>query len=402
MSSPQTDRLHGLDAVRGIALLLGLFFHAALSFLPGDQLWIAIDTERSHLVSGLSFTLHMFRMTVFFLIAGYFGRLMIHRRGWAGFTADRLKRIGVPMVVFWPILIVLFTTLAIWSMIVANGGTMPENPPPPPPLTLQTFPLTHLWFLYFLLLCYAGALALRAVLSLTRTKTLLGRVSDAILGKFAPLPLFPLLMAVPTAIALYYHPMWFAAFGIPTPEYGFVPNRAASIAYGGAFALGWLLQRQSDFITRLTKLWPLYLVIAAGLTAYCLSVVSTTISFAFFFEGQEKLFYVSAYAAAIWFWTFGFIGLCLKLFATENRVVRYIADSSYWLYLIHLPLIMALQIWVSQWTWPAEAKYAFIVGLSFPLLLASYHLVVRRSFIGSILNGKKHPKTNQIPEEQAI
>ena len=29
------SRLHALDAVRGFALLLGVAFHAALSFMPG-------------------------------------------------------------------------------------------------------------------------------------------------------------------------------------------------------------------------------------------------------------------------------------------------------------------------------------------------------------------------------
>jgi uncharacterized membrane protein len=33
-ASNGSDRLHGLDAVRGYALLLGIVFHATASFLP--------------------------------------------------------------------------------------------------------------------------------------------------------------------------------------------------------------------------------------------------------------------------------------------------------------------------------------------------------------------------------
>ena len=34
------DRLHGLDAVRGYALLLGIVYHATMSFLPGAPIWV--------------------------------------------------------------------------------------------------------------------------------------------------------------------------------------------------------------------------------------------------------------------------------------------------------------------------------------------------------------------------
>ena len=41
-----TDRLHGLDALRGGALLLGVVLHASLSFFP-QQAWIVADDSRS-------------------------------------------------------------------------------------------------------------------------------------------------------------------------------------------------------------------------------------------------------------------------------------------------------------------------------------------------------------------
>ena len=37
---------------------------------------------------------------------------------------------------------------------IRNGGTIPTDGPPPPPLTLETFPLTHLWFLWVLLILW--------------------------------------------------------------------------------------------------------------------------------------------------------------------------------------------------------------------------------------------------------
>jgi len=399
MSIVTPGRLHGLDAVRGGALLLGIVFHAGFSFFPGDQFWLIMDTQRSAAVSGLSYVLHIFRMTIFFLLAGYFGRMQTARLGVPSFMRDRLKRVAAPMIIFWPIMMVCFTILAIWGFVVANGGVIPENPPEPPAMTLQTFPLTHLWFLYVLLLLYAGMLVGRALLSALRVRTALGRMSDWVLRHVSRLGVLPIVMAMPIAVAILYHQNWHPFFGIPTPEYGFVPNRVSVIAYGGAFGLGWLLQREPDHLRRATKLWPLFLLGAVALTGYCLAMVGTTVTYYQPLSEQAAAIYPWAYALAIWFWTFGLIGLALKVWSEESPARRYIADASYWLYLIHLPIIMALQILVSQWALPAELKYAAILGLSIPLMLVSYEILVRYTFIGRLLNGRKRSRSPRHKKE---
>jgi len=389
LSKPPQERWHGLDALRGGALLLGILFHAAFSFFPGDQLWTVMDTQRSGALSGIAFILHIFRMTLFFVLAGYFGRMMFHRVGTGAFIKDRLKRISLPLIIFWPIMIVCFIALMIWAVVVANGGAIPKNQPPPPPMSLATLPLTHLWFLYSLLLLYGVMLLARGLLSVLKLGPVLGRLIDQALRLTAPIGLLPLLLAIPTAAALWHHTNWHPFFGIPTPEYGFVPNRAAIIAYGTAFVLGWALHRQPEHMQRATKLWSAYLLGAAALSAYCLTSVGVKVSYFQPLPEGSKHFYVMAYALSIWCWTFGLIGLSLRVWAKESPIRRYIADASYWLYIIHLPIIMALQIWVSQWAWPAELKYAMILTISIPLMLLSYEFLVRYSFIGWVLNGKK-------------
>jgi hypothetical protein len=42
--------------------------------------------------------------------------------------------------------------------------------------------------------------------------------------------------------------------------------------------------------------------------------------------------------------------------------------------------------------WPAEAKMALVLGVAFPLMFASYELMVRHSFVGAILNGRRAPR----------
>lgn len=145
------DRLHGLDAVRGYALMLGVVFHATMSFLPGPQFWMVKDTQSSQFLSGLFFWSHSFRMTTFFLVAGFFAHMTFHRRGARSFIIDRIKRIALPLVVFWPLMITSIGLASGYAVYVATG-VFPTKPPAGPPPPRFFFLLTHLWFLYSLLL----------------------------------------------------------------------------------------------------------------------------------------------------------------------------------------------------------------------------------------------------------
>ena len=66
-------RLPALDAVRAVALLLGIALHATLSFVPqaGPDAWPISDMQKSSELSVLMFVIHVFRMSAFFVVAGF-------------------------------------------------------------------------------------------------------------------------------------------------------------------------------------------------------------------------------------------------------------------------------------------------------------------------------------------
>ena len=90
-----------------------------------------------------------------------------------------------------------------------------------------------------------------------------------------------------------------------------------------------------------------------------------------------------------WLMVLGSIGLANRLFQRESKLFRYMADSSYWLYLTHLPPVLLMQ-WLFLFL-PAPALVKFTLGFLATLLIlfASYELLVRHTVIGRILNGKK-------------
>lgn len=104
-----------------------------------------------------------------------------------------------------------------------------------------------------------------------------------------------------------------------------------------------------------------------------------------------KLAYSAAYAVAAWLLVFGFLGLFRRYCNHPSNTWRYLADASYWFYLVHLPILFFIQIPLAPvpLAWPI--KVLIITGLTFAILLLSYHFLVRSTFIGVILNGRKYP-----------
>ena len=388
-SSP--ERLHALDAVRGFALLLGIVFHAALSFVPAPtRFWVIQDTHPTMTLALLFFVIHVFRMTIFFVMAGFFARMSFHRRGTLGFVTDRLRRIGLPLLIGWPILFAAIVIVTTWASGFPHGGPVGGNRWPP---VLPRFPLLHLWFLYVLLELYAATLLLRGYVAwLDRTGQFRAGI-DRLFARLMGSRLAPALLAVPIGLALSLDPTWIGWFGIRTPDGSLLTNAQALIGYGTALGVGWLLHRRIDLLGMLQARWLFNLVVAVILIAisFVLTLLLSDPAGRPLPIGIETIRLASAiiYAPAIWTATFAGIGLALRFLPDSSTTRRYLADSSYWLYLIHMPIVMALQVAVSQLDWPWPFKFATILLVALALMLASYQWLVRYSFIGTLLNGRR-------------
>jgi peptidoglycan/LPS O-acetylase OafA/YrhL len=389
---PPSNRLHALDAVRAIALLLGVFLHTGMSLVSGYPIWIVQDSQ-ADAVFGLTFFVpHIFRMTLFFLIAGYFARLALNAKGFLGFTMDRTKRIALPFIVLWLPIFSAIVAIVIWGAIKANGGTPPEGETPP--LTAETFPLTHMWFLYVLAIFYAVCIPLAGLMRLVDRADISGRVIDAIVRLFARTPLGLIVLAAPMTVWFMQAPEWWAWLGIPTPDRGLIPNSGALLAYGLAFATGWVVHRSSDLVLEAWKRsWWINLAAALGLTVWLVTQLGLIPSFIPVAPGLDRLPVAAGYMLAVWTWTFGLTGLALIVFKRKSAFWRYQADASYWVYLMHIPVVMALQVLVSDWPVPGILKLVGILAVTMAVLLGSYHLLVRRTWVGGWLNGRRHGKT---------
>jgi len=378
------ERLHALDAVRGYALLLGIVLHATMSFLPAPtRIWMIQDGHPSLTLGVLFFVIHVFRMTTFFLIAGFFAHMSFQRRGAFGFIRDRLQRIAVPLLVGWPMVFAATAVVIFWAANFPNGGPVPGGPGWPP--ALPRFPLAHFWFLYVLLELYAAVLVLRTGMAWLDQTGRIHASIDRLIAMVMRSPLAPAILALPIGTILILDPTWFGWLGVRTPDSSLITNLQAWIGFGTAFGFGWLLHRQVDLLKILERRGLLNLVLATGLIAASFVLASVPPPR----PDAVRLAGAICYAPAIWATSFAAIGLALRFLSGFSPVRRYLADASYWLYLIHLPILMVLQVAVSQLDWPGMVKFAGILLVALPAMLASYQLLVRNTFIGVVLNGRR-------------
>ena len=108
-------------------------------------------------------------------------------------------------------------------------------------------------------------------------------------------------------------------------------------------------------------------------------------------DPSMKAFAAAVYAFAVFTATFAAISLSLRFMSGYSAVRRYLADASYWIYLIHLPLVMAGQVLMLEVALPWWGKLGAVVGGIMVVSLLSYELLVRHTFVGKALNGRRVP-----------
>ena len=135
------------------------------------------------------------------------------------------------------------------------------------------------------------------------------------------------------------------------------------------------------------------LVLPAGLVvSFVPELSSSKVGFWWFLKNSLQVLYA-------WGMCIGLIGFFRAIFNREQRVVRYLADASYWIYLIHLPLVIFMQLIMRDWKLPSGGKFFFTFFGITALLLLIYQLGIRYTPIGTLLNGKKFRTSSRTVED---
>ncbi len=320
-------------------------------------------------------------MSLFFLLSGYFAKLMIQRKGLKPFLWNRGIRIALPFVVFWPLLMVATTIVFVFAFsyvkepqglmrLINEGSKNPEAAKSSTPYTTM-----HLWFLYYLMI-FSLIAAVGSRWTALRFDWLFQRKW---LLALSPLALVPGMMG--------------GGLPIAAPE-SFVPTWWPFAYYGLFYWFGWQLFGREVLLERLQpRCW--LLVLASSILFvphYCLLPVlditliqKTTESRplpAPFFESV-----LAAYLSALL--TLSALLVGQRFLARSNAWLKFCADASYWVYLIHLPIIFFLQTLLIPIALPVLGKLLLVTVVTWLLCLATYVVFVRYTPIGWMLNGRR-------------
>lgn len=355
-SSPAPARFHDLDALRAFAMLLGIALHACLFLMPGDDWPIqdrwadSLDLEDNPyaLLFGV---IHGFRMPVFYMISGFFTAMLWQSRGLGGLARHRLHRIGLPL---------LAGTLTI--IPATNAFFIPVTPLSWTYSWLSS--LAHLWFLWYLILMAAVFIAC------TR------------LGLRFRHPAWWLL--VPASILPQYlmREGMIGADGSP----GLIPIPHVFGYYLVFYLFGVFFYQKRIEVRRWWSAGLVPAILVAMPAGYLMLDPESM--------GITPSNAVRGTAAAIgavytWLACLGWLGLFRWIASKQRHWVRYVSDASYWLYLGHLPLVLGGQVLAVSWPISVHLKFALICVAVTGILLATYQLGVRYTFVGRVLNGHR-------------
>jgi fucose 4-O-acetylase-like acetyltransferase len=193
------ERLFALDNLRALMMWLGIVLHVAAIYMvsPSPLPWR--DERTTPVADLLTAFIHAFRMPVFFILAGFFVSLLVQKRGVQAMVRNRLARLGLPFLIFWPPLFaicVVFALLFVHRMVRGTWGldrsVMPVGPHVPTGLSTM-----HLWFLWMLLwFCVLTAPVLWLA---ARLPAVASSVVSQILGKLGGSPWGFAVLSLPLA-----------------------------------------------------------------------------------------------------------------------------------------------------------------------------------------------------------
>lgn len=242
----------------------------------------------------------------------------------------------------------------------------------------------HLWFLWFLcffVVAFAAYALFASVVGLKRLPKVLINSPLRYIW-LLPLTLIPQLMMRDGEVG---------GFG-PDTSTGWLPFPHLLLYYWIFFFFGVLYFDTKEEDDRLGSWWwltlPLALFVVFPLASRFLLEDSWSQEEGFF-KDKQHLIGCCLEVLFVWLMIFGSMGFFQRFFNSESRVMRYVSDSSYWLYLAHLPLIMLGQWFVRDWPLSPFIKFPLVCVVVTGLLLLSYQTLVRYTPIGVFLNGRR-------------
>ncbi|HSK50556.1 MAG TPA: acyltransferase [Solirubrobacterales bacterium] len=369
MPEDGSQRRHHLDAIRVSAILLLIPYHAARYVQKGDG--------GREIVDAVVWFVHTWHMPLFFAISGFLAASALRRSTAARQLRSRFRRLGLPLAVG------MLTVVPLANFLVIGAAALwPRNEKLPPKRELElanVFNLTprHLWFIAYLLMI--SLIAIGIWLAIQRAPALGAALNRGFRRLMRSWWAVPALASVSAAI-LITKTGWVAG---GTASSSLIPAPTLFAYYSFFFFFGWLLSGQGNLVEELKS--GAWLRLAAGL-------LIAVPAFLLFYDNGDftgnvgtagvlaeidelRLYGLLTVGLVCWLTLFGIWGVLARYVRQESRPLRYLSDASFWIYLVHIPFLVALQSSLAETELTIPARYFLTVSGTLALAVGTYALV---------------------------
>ena len=165
------------------------------------------------------------------------------------------------------------------------------------------------------------------------------------------------------------------------------PHLPSLFYYGTFFVFGYVFHTHRDILETFSNRLPQFAVLAGLL--FPLSVVTVWHALTPHHTVLDHLTSVVVNALLTWALIYFFMGLFLRFLDLASPWVLYISNSSYWVYLLHMPVVAAMAWLLLPVPIHAVLKFLIVVLVATILCFSSYHYLVQRSWVSQLLNGMR-------------
>jgi glucan biosynthesis protein C len=391
-STPDSARIHYLDWLRVLAILMVFLYHAVHPFDFGD--WQVKNVEQSEIITIFLTLLGIWGMPFFFMVAGAASWLALQRRSASQYLRERFNRLLIPFIVG----TILFSPIEMyieWANKVQRGLVT---------ASLQEFvlkPIVHQnllswisprWFGYGFHLWFLGFLFSFALITLPLFEWLKKGTGQRFISWLARLSEHR------GGILLFILPLAFVN-SLLIPLFPIEHDWADFIFQMSFFILGFILFADPRFTRIIRRDWWLLLtvptIIVLGLVGMYLADLpvlewSETPGIAQFYILQI----LGSAIALCYSLTMLFVGM--RFLDFTNQWLRYGQEAALPFFILHQPVIIVIAFFVVQWNTGISIKLPIVVLSSFVISIGLYELIIRRISPLRLVFGMK----TRIPEKQ--
>lgn len=385
----KTPRRYELDWLR-TAVVFGLIpFHTAIIFTVGAGLGDYVrNDERSVVMNVLAGFITFWGIPLLFFVAGGASQFALRSRSTRQYITERFTRLGIPFVFG----VLLIVPIQVYIGTLSTRGAHSSYPQfyldylrSWGNLFQGTLPargadwVGHLWFIPPLILFSLVMLPLFRYLETPHGTRLIGWIAAHSTGwrmlVFFGVPPALIELALQAGLAN----MLFLNFALSL-------NWVLFFLFLTYYVYGFVVYLDQRFLEPIQRYWPAALVI--GTAAWLLLEVFELMGLAPLRAnplGYIAFVFLRSYIS--WLWVVALVGMAIRYLNKGGEMLNYLKDAAYPVYILHMPILSIVGYYVVQWDIPLLFKFLIIVGVTVPVTLLIYDVVIRRTRVTRFLFG---------------